>query len=100
VVRVVWLGWEEPANEHGERQLGEARRDELTAFVEGYRKVRDDLARETADWDVDARRRYMYEVLRALRWQRRPTQTKTIMIKKPRSAKERRGVPLLRPRAK
>lgn len=50
-------------------QKERARRDELTAFVEQYLKLHDDLARETVEWKVD-NRHYMYGVLPEKRAQR------------------------------
>jgi hypothetical protein len=54
------------AGEQAER----AQRDALAAFVERYLKLRDELASETADWNRDDRRRYMYAVLQVMRRQR------------------------------
>ena len=60
--------WKEAcAAEQNER----ARRDDLLAFVERYLKLRDDLARETVEWNVDDRRRSMFGVLREVRAERR-----------------------------
>jgi len=51
-------------------QKERARRDELLAFVERYLKLHDDLARETVEWNVDDRRRYIFGVLREVRAER------------------------------
>lgn len=52
-------------------QAERARRKELAAFVERYLKLRDQLARETVDWEPAGRSLYIYAVLREVRRERK-----------------------------
>jgi hypothetical protein len=53
---VLWQArWKETC---AAKQTERARRDQLTAFVERYLMLRDELARDTAEWNRDDRRRY------------------------------------------
>ena len=50
-----------------------AQRAQLSAFVERYLKLRDNLAKETAEWDAADRNLYIYTVLREMRRRRSRT---------------------------
>jgi hypothetical protein len=45
-------------------QAKSAQREDLAAFVDRYLKLRDQLARETVEWDAADRSLYIYAVLR------------------------------------